>query len=179
MVIGQTDGPETSCHTAIGRVDATALLEERADGAARALGGDEDDVDVLWGYDLGVLFVHDGETVREVESLALGDEQRELLPCRRLCGNIASSDLCPFDSIVLPSSATRVGDGGTDGQAGGVQMDGRAADGRTRCRWAGGQAHRRTDCRWMDALQMDGHAADGRMRWHCGWSDGRTDRMDG
>jgi hypothetical protein len=32
-----------------GRVDAMAFLEERADGAARALRNDEDDVDVLWG----------------------------------------------------------------------------------------------------------------------------------
>src|SRR5258708_11879602 len=45
------------------RVDTTALLEECADGAAGAFGGDEDDVDVLWGYDLGILFVHDGEAV--------------------------------------------------------------------------------------------------------------------
>ena len=69
-----------------GRIDATALFEKRADGAARALGGNEDDVDVRWGNDLGILFIHDGEAVREVESLALGDERRELRPGRRLCG---------------------------------------------------------------------------------------------
>ena len=51
-----------------GRVDATTLLEERANGAARALGSDEYDVDVLWGYDLSILLVHDEETVRAVES---------------------------------------------------------------------------------------------------------------
>ena len=65
-----------------------ALLEERANDAARALGGEENDVHIFWRYDLGVLFVHNGETMREVESLALGDERHELLPRRRLYGNI-------------------------------------------------------------------------------------------
>jgi hypothetical protein len=36
-----------------GGVDAAALAEERADGAAGTLGGTEDDVDVLGYVDLG------------------------------------------------------------------------------------------------------------------------------
>lgn len=35
-------------------VDSTTLLEESADGAARSLGGDEDDIDVLRGDDTGL-----------------------------------------------------------------------------------------------------------------------------
>jgi hypothetical protein len=46
-----------------GRVDTTAFLEERADGAAGALGCDEDDIDVLGCLDLGVLLEDDGEAV--------------------------------------------------------------------------------------------------------------------
>ena len=68
------------------RVDATTLLEERADGATRALGRNEDDVDVRRRHDFGVLLVYDGEAVREVERLALGDERRELGPRRGLGG---------------------------------------------------------------------------------------------
>jgi hypothetical protein len=37
-----------------GGVDASALLEERSDGSAGSLGGDEDDVDVLGGDDVGL-----------------------------------------------------------------------------------------------------------------------------
>lgn len=69
-----------------GRVDATALFEERADGATRALGRDEDDVDVRRRYDFGILLVYDGEAMREVERLALGDERCELRPRRGLGG---------------------------------------------------------------------------------------------
>lgn len=53
-----------------GRVDTTALLEERADGTARALGGDEDDINVLGDVDLGAILENGGEAVREVEGLA-------------------------------------------------------------------------------------------------------------
>lgn len=57
-----------------GGVDTTALTEEGADGTARTLGGDEDDVDVGGNIDLGEVLEDGGETVGEVESLALGDE---------------------------------------------------------------------------------------------------------
>lgn len=53
-------------------VDAAALLEEGADGAARALRRAEDDVDALRGGDAGVLSVDEREAVREVEGLVLG-----------------------------------------------------------------------------------------------------------
>ena len=69
-----------------GRVDPTALLEEGADGAARALRGDEDDIDVSGGDDVGVLLVDDGEPVGEVEGLALGDERGDGGPGGRLGG---------------------------------------------------------------------------------------------
>jgi hypothetical protein len=52
-----------------GRVDTTALTEESADSAARALGGDEDDVDVGGNLDLGEVLEDGGEAVGEVESL--------------------------------------------------------------------------------------------------------------
>jgi hypothetical protein len=52
-----------------GAVDATALLEERADGAARALGGDEDHVNVGGDLDVGAVLEDGGETVGEVEGL--------------------------------------------------------------------------------------------------------------
>jgi hypothetical protein len=54
-----------------GRVDTAALTEESADGAARALGGDEDDVNVGGDFDLGEVLEDGGETVGEVESLFL------------------------------------------------------------------------------------------------------------
>jgi hypothetical protein len=52
-----------------GGVDTTALTEEGADGTARTLGGNEDDVDVGGDVDLGKVLEDGGETVREVESL--------------------------------------------------------------------------------------------------------------
>lgn len=52
-----------------GGVDATTLAEERADSAAGALGGAEDDVDVGGDLDLGEVLEDGRETVREVESL--------------------------------------------------------------------------------------------------------------
>jgi hypothetical protein len=52
-----------------GGVDATALLEEGADSAAGALGGDEDDVNVGGNLDLGEVLEDGREAVGEVESL--------------------------------------------------------------------------------------------------------------
>jgi hypothetical protein len=52
-----------------GRVDTTALAEEGADGAAGALGGNEDNVNVGGDFDLGEVLEDGGETVGEVESL--------------------------------------------------------------------------------------------------------------
>jgi hypothetical protein len=52
-----------------GAVDTTALLEERADSAARALGGDEDNVNVGGDLDVGAVLEDGRETVGEVESL--------------------------------------------------------------------------------------------------------------
>ena len=64
-----------------GRVDTASLFEKSADSAARALGGDKNDIDVGGGNDVGVLLEDDGETVGEVESLALGDERGNGGPC--------------------------------------------------------------------------------------------------
>jgi hypothetical protein len=52
-----------------GAVDATALLEERANSAARALGGDEDHVNVGGDLDVGAVLEDGRETVGEVEGL--------------------------------------------------------------------------------------------------------------
>ena len=52
-----------------GGVDATALTEEGADGAAGALGGYEDDVNVRGHVDLGEVLEDGGEAVGEVEGL--------------------------------------------------------------------------------------------------------------
>lgn len=52
-----------------GGVDTTALTEEGADGAAGALGGNEDDVNVRGDLDLGEVLEDGGEAVGEVESL--------------------------------------------------------------------------------------------------------------
>ena len=52
-----------------GGVDTTALLEERADGTAGALGGNEDDINVGGDLDLGEILEDGGEAVREVEGL--------------------------------------------------------------------------------------------------------------
>lgn len=63
-----------------GSVDAATLEEEVADGSAGALGGNEDDINVLGGDDASVLGVDDGESVREVEGLALGEVGLDLVP---------------------------------------------------------------------------------------------------
>ena len=63
-----------------GSVDSSSLLEEGSDGSARSLGGSEDDIDVLGWYDLGVILVDDGETVGEVQSLALLDVRGDVVP---------------------------------------------------------------------------------------------------
>jgi hypothetical protein len=52
-----------------GRVDTAALTEEGADGAAGALGGDENDVDVGGDLDLGEVLEDGREAVGEVEGL--------------------------------------------------------------------------------------------------------------
>lgn len=63
-----------------GGVDTAALTEESADGAAGALGGNEDDVDIGGDFDLGEVLEDGGETVREVESLK--DIVRRILEMR-------------------------------------------------------------------------------------------------
>lgn len=54
-----------------GRVDAAALTEEGAHGAAGTLRGNEDDVHVLGDLDLGEVLEDRREAVGEVESLQL------------------------------------------------------------------------------------------------------------
>jgi len=85
-----------------GRVDSTTLLEERADGAARTLGGNKDDINILRGNDTSVLLEDNGETVGEVESLALGDEGSDLGPCLGLSsvGEEVHDDSTPVDGLL-------------------------------------------------------------------------------
>jgi hypothetical protein len=52
-----------------GRVDATAFLEKRTDGASGALGSNENDINVGWYVNLGSVLEDWGESVGEVESL--------------------------------------------------------------------------------------------------------------
>lgn len=54
-----------------GGVNAAALAEEGADGAAGALGGDEDYVDIGGDFDFGEILEDGGEAVGEVEGLFL------------------------------------------------------------------------------------------------------------
>lgn len=54
-----------------GRVDATALAEESADGAAGALGCNQDDVDIRWDVNLGLVFEDRGKAMGEVQGLRL------------------------------------------------------------------------------------------------------------
>jgi hypothetical protein len=53
-----------------GGVDTTSLTEESSDSSARALGSNEDDIDIGGNVDLGLVFEDGGETVGEVESLS-------------------------------------------------------------------------------------------------------------
>lgn len=69
-----------------GRVDTAAFLEESTDSAAGTLRGNEDDINILWGNDMGVVLVDNRETMREVKGLALGNEGLELRPGLRLGG---------------------------------------------------------------------------------------------
>jgi hypothetical protein len=69
-----------------GRIDTTTLLKESANSTARALGSDEDNINVLGGDDVGVVLEHDRETMGEVEGLALGNERCNGRPCLRLGG---------------------------------------------------------------------------------------------
>lgn len=68
------------------RVDSPALLEERPDGPPRTLRRNEDNINISRRHDVRVVLVHDGEPVREVERLALGEERCDLGPCLRLRG---------------------------------------------------------------------------------------------
>jgi hypothetical protein len=52
-----------------GGVNTTPLTEESSNGSARSLGGNEDDIDVCWDIDLGLVLENGRETVREVEGL--------------------------------------------------------------------------------------------------------------
>lgn len=54
-----------------GGVDTTSLAEESSNSSARALGGNEDDIDIGGNIDLGLILEDRGETVREVESLKI------------------------------------------------------------------------------------------------------------
>lgn len=69
-----------------GGVDTTALTEESADSTAGTLGGNEDDVNVSGDVDLGEVLENGGETVGEVEGLALGEEGLDSGPSLRLGG---------------------------------------------------------------------------------------------
>jgi hypothetical protein len=83
------------------RVDPTAFLEERANGAAGSLGRHQDNIDVWRGHDLGVVLVHNGEAVGEVERLALRDERGELRPRRglRRVGEQVHDDRAAVDGL--------------------------------------------------------------------------------
>ena len=52
-----------------GRVNTTSLAEESSNSSAGALGGNEDNIDILGNIDLGLVLEDWGETVGEVESL--------------------------------------------------------------------------------------------------------------
>lgn len=52
-----------------GRVDTTTLTEESSDGTSRSLWCNEDDINVSWDIDLGLVLEDWGETVGEVKSL--------------------------------------------------------------------------------------------------------------
>lgn len=69
-----------------GGVDTTALTEEGTDGTAGTLGGNEDNIDTLGDVNLGEVLEDGGETVGEVESLALSDEGLDGGPGLRLGG---------------------------------------------------------------------------------------------
>jgi hypothetical protein len=54
-----------------GGVDSTTLTEKSSDGSAGSLGSDEDDINILWDIDLGLVLEDRGETVGEVEGLSI------------------------------------------------------------------------------------------------------------
>lgn len=60
-----------------GSVDSSSFLEESSDSSSGTLGGAKNDINVGRGDNSGVLGVDEGETVREVESLSLGLEDRK------------------------------------------------------------------------------------------------------
>jgi len=61
-------------------VDATAGLEETPYGGARALRGHKDDINVLGRHNAGEVLVDNGETMREVKGLSLGQGGLDLGP---------------------------------------------------------------------------------------------------
>jgi hypothetical protein len=85
-----------------GGVDTTALLEEGADGAARALWSDEDDIDVSRDLDFRQVLEDGAESVGEVESLALSDERLDRGPCLglRSVGEQVHDDGTTVDGLV-------------------------------------------------------------------------------
>jgi hypothetical protein len=52
-----------------GGVDATTLTEKSSNSSARTLGSNEDDIDISWDIDFGLVLENGGETVGEVEGL--------------------------------------------------------------------------------------------------------------
>jgi hypothetical protein len=54
-----------------GGVNSTTLTEESANGAARSLGGNKDNIDISWHINLGLVLEDRGETVGEVEGLKI------------------------------------------------------------------------------------------------------------
>jgi hypothetical protein len=64
-----------------GGVDTAAFTEESANGAAGALGSNEDDIDVGGNFDLGEVLEDGGETVGEVKSLFLLASFTRVLNC--------------------------------------------------------------------------------------------------
>jgi hypothetical protein len=52
-----------------GGVDSTTLTEESSNSSTRTLGSNEDDIDISWDIDLGLVLENGGEAVGEVEGL--------------------------------------------------------------------------------------------------------------
>lgn len=52
-----------------GGIDSAALTEKSSNGSTRALGSNEDDIDIGWDIDLGLVLENWGETVGEVKGL--------------------------------------------------------------------------------------------------------------
>ena len=65
----------------VGRVDTTTFLEQRSDGSTGTLWSNQDDIQVLWWFDVGQVLEDWGETVGEVQSLTLGQQWLDSRPC--------------------------------------------------------------------------------------------------